>query len=114
LDPNGAALLTYKWVIKYNGKDETAALASSFVFDKAKDVYNWGNDSYATATFAPPKTFGSTTITTVGDGAVFTIEVTVTDPTGNTATQSVDLKVGTVVTYPGTITIQKPAMFKRR
>lgn len=126
-DLDGAATLSYDWKIKYNGTDVTAAVGvgtattNALIFDPDKDpattngdIYNWGSDSYATATFTPPKTFtGSTGSVTVGDGGVFTIEVIVSDGT-NTATQSVDMKVGTVVTYPGTITIQKPAMFKRR
>ena len=122
-DLDGAATLTYSWKVKYNGTDVTSSVGvgtastNALVFDPDSDpntpngdVYNWGSDSYATATFTPPAKIGSTT---VGDGGVFTIEVTVSDGV-NTATQSVDMKVGTVVTYPGTITIQKPAMFKRR
>lgn len=122
-DLDGATTLTYNWKVKYNGADVTSSVGvgtastNALVFDPDSDpnttngdVYNWGSDSYATATFTPPKTFGSTT---AGDGGIFTIEVTVSDG-ANTATQSVDMKVGTVVTYPGTITIQKPAMFKKR
>lgn len=109
-DLDGAATLTYSWKVKYNGTDVTSSVGAALAFNSTTDVYSWGSDSYATATFTPPKTFGSTT---AGDGGIFTIEVTVSDGT-NTAVQSVDMKVGTVVTYPGTITIQKPAMFKKR
>jgi hypothetical protein len=109
-DLDGAATLTYLWKVKYNGADVTAAVGTALAFTPAVDVYNWYTDGYATATFTPPKTIG--TGTTVADGGVFTIEASVSDGT-STSTQSIDLKVGTVVTYPGTITIRKPALFKR-
>lgn len=113
-DLDGAATLTYSWKVKYNGEDVPSLVGTSLVFNSVTDVYNWGSDSYASATFTPPTSVQTASGNkTVGDGGVFTIEVTVSDGT-NTSAQSVDLTVGTVVTYPGTITIQKPAMFKRR
>ncbi|OGU17021.1 MAG: hypothetical protein A2076_11215 [Geobacteraceae bacterium GWC2_53_11] len=115
-DLDGASTLSYSWNVKYNGVTIPNAVGTSgtiLTFNPAVDVYNWSSDAYATATFTPPATVNSKT---VGDGGVFTIEVTVSDnsTTPNTATYFIDLRVGTVVTYPGTITIQKPALFKKR
>jgi hypothetical protein len=111
-DLDGAATLTYKWTVKYNGTAlSTTETSTVLAYNPTADLYSWGSDSYLNATFTPPKTVGGKA---VGDGAIFTIELTVTDPTSNSATAFVELKVGTVVTYPGTITIQKPALFKQR
>jgi hypothetical protein len=113
-DLDGAATLTYSWKVKYNGDDVTAAVGSALAFNPATDIYNWYTDSYATATFTPPKTISTTpTATSVGDGGLFSIEVSVSDG-ANSSSQAIDLQVGSVVTYPGTITIQKPALFKKR
>lgn len=109
-DLDGASTLTYTWKVKYNGTDVTTTVGSALAFNPTIDVYNWGSDSYVSATFTPPTAIGSTT---VGSGGLFTIELTVSDGT-NTVIQSLDLNVGSLVTYPGTITVRKPAPLKKR
>lgn len=107
-DLDGAATLSYSWKIMFNGTDVTSTIGSALVVDQ--NIYNWGSDSYITASFTPPATVNSTA---VANGSVFTIEFTATDSV-NSATATADFNVGSVITYPGTITVQKPALFKKR
>lgn len=110
-DINGASTLSYTWKVKYNGVDVTSPVGGGINFNPVNDVISWSSEGSATPTFTPPVTVN--TSTTVGNGGIFTVEVSVSDGT-NTSMQSIDLRVGTAITYPGTITIQKPVLYKRR